>query len=94
MVGQVGNDGSEVTVQGLWRMDQENKEQELTKSALKKLAKEKEKEARKAQVAARLAAEKAAREAASVDVAVGKYGKLPMNQSAERSGNECTFNFR
>jgi aspartyl-tRNA synthetase len=66
-------------------MDKETEPKELSKSALKKLAKEKEKEARKAEVAARLAAEKAAREAASVDISVGKYGKLPMNQSAERS---------
>ena len=64
-------------------MQQENVK-ELSKSALKKLAKEAEKQERRAQVAARLEAEKAAREAASVDVSVGKYGKLPMNQSAER----------
>jgi hypothetical protein len=65
------------------QQDQENVK-ELSKSALKKLAKEAEKQERRAQVAARLEAEKAAREAASVDVSVGKYGKLPMNQSAER----------
>ena len=69
-------------------MEKENtaEPKELSKSALKKLAKEKEKEAKKAEVAARLAAEKSARDAASVDVSVGKYGKLEMNQSEQRSG--------
>ncbi|KAI8915599.1 hypothetical protein EDD86DRAFT_185873 [Gorgonomyces haynaldii] len=57
--------------------------QPLTKSQIKKLEKERQKEARRLEVAARLAAEKAAREAANPDHSVGRYGKLPMNQSAE-----------
>ncbi|KAI9008277.1 hypothetical protein BC832DRAFT_553613 [Gaertneriomyces semiglobifer] len=60
----------------------------LSKSALKKLEKEREKERKKAEREAKLAAEKAAREAASPDYSVGRYGKLPLNQSQERTGRE------
>ncbi|KAJ3183600.1 aspartate--tRNA ligase dps1 [Gaertneriomyces sp. JEL0708] len=60
----------------------------LSKSALKKLEKEREKERKKAEREAKLAAEKAAREAASPDYSVGRYGKLPLNQSQERTGRQ------
>jgi aspartyl-tRNA synthetase len=60
----------------------------LTKNALKKLAKEQEKARKKAEIAARLEAEKAAREANDVDYATGLYGKMPLIQSAEKSGEK------
>ncbi|GAB5587918.1 aspartate--tRNA ligase dps1 [Umbelopsis nana] len=56
----------------------------LSKKALKKLEKEREKAARKAETAARVAQEQAASN--TPDYSVGKYGKLPMNQSQERTG--------
>ncbi|KAJ2956329.1 hypothetical protein NQZ79_g7790 [Umbelopsis isabellina] len=58
--------------------------QPLSKKALKKLEKEREKAARKAETAARVAQEQAANDAP--DYSTGKYGKLPMNQSQERTG--------
>ncbi|KAI9289528.1 hypothetical protein BC943DRAFT_271876 [Umbelopsis sp. AD052] len=59
----------------------------LSKKALKKLEKEREKAARKAETAARVAQEQAANDGpVSLDVSAGKYGKLPMNQSQERTG--------
>ncbi|KAJ3046063.1 aspartate--tRNA ligase dps1 [Rhizophlyctis rosea] len=58
----------------------------LSKAQLKKLEKQREKERQKAEREAKLAAEKAAREAASPDHSTGRYGKLPMNQSSERTG--------
>lgn len=60
----------------------------LTKSALKKLAKEQEKARKKAEIAARLEAEKAARAANEVDYATAYYGKKPLIQSAEKSGEQ------
>ncbi|KAI8887820.1 aspartyl-tRNA synthetase [Backusella circina FSU 941] len=57
----------------------------ISKKAFKKLQKDKEKADRKAATAAKLAAEKAERDANSVDVSEGRYGKLPMNQSQERT---------
>ncbi|KAI9317100.1 hypothetical protein BX666DRAFT_1942197 [Dichotomocladium elegans] len=57
----------------------------ISKKAYKKLQKEKEKAERKAAVAAKLAEEKAAREAATVDYSKELYGKLPMNQSQQRT---------
>ncbi|KAI8926904.1 hypothetical protein BC831DRAFT_454295 [Entophlyctis helioformis] len=62
----------------------------LSKAAIKKLEKQREKDAKKAEVAARLAAEKAARDAASPDYSADRYGKLPMNQSADRSNDVRT----
>ncbi|KAF3901718.1 hypothetical protein AA313_de0200166 [Arthrobotrys entomopaga] len=58
----------------------------LSKNALKKLAKEKEKAEKAAKRAEQEAAAKAAREAANVDTATENYGKLPLNQSTERTG--------
>ncbi|OZJ04919.1 hypothetical protein BZG36_02636 [Bifiguratus adelaidae] len=60
--------------------------QGLSKSALKKLEKQREKEKKKAEIAARVAAEASSKEAAFVDYSKGRYGKLPLNQSAERTG--------
>ncbi|KAJ2999968.1 hypothetical protein HDV02_001225 [Globomyces sp. JEL0801] len=57
----------------------------LSKGALKKLEKQREKEAKKAEVAARLEAERIARESSQMDCSVGRYGKLPMNQSKEKT---------
>ncbi|RKO86438.1 hypothetical protein BDK51DRAFT_35475 [Blyttiomyces helicus] len=59
-----------------------------SKAQLKKRQKELEKEKKKAEVAARLTAEKAAREVSSNDYSTDRYGKLPMNQSTERTGIE------
>ncbi|KAK9704638.1 aspartate--tRNA ligase dps1 [Basidiobolus ranarum] len=64
-------------------LDEEGKP--LSKKALKKLEKEQEKEKRKQETAARLAAEKSARDANATDCSKGKYGKLPLNQSQERT---------
>ncbi|KAG0162845.1 aspartate--tRNA ligase dps1 [Apophysomyces sp. BC1034] len=58
----------------------------ISKKAYKKLQKDKEKEAKKAATAARIAQESAARNASNVDYSVERYGKLPMNQSQERTG--------
>ncbi|KAK9468359.1 aspartyl-tRNA synthetase [Lipomyces arxii] len=58
----------------------------LSKKALKKLEAAREKERKKAEKAAQLAAEKAAKDANEVDYSVGKYGKLPLIQSTEKSG--------
>ncbi|RUS31986.1 hypothetical protein BC938DRAFT_476578 [Jimgerdemannia flammicorona] len=58
----------------------------ISKKALKKLEKEREKEAKKAERAAKEAAERAAREASNVDYSTDRYGKLPMNQSQQRTG--------
>ncbi|KAF3907869.1 hypothetical protein ABW20_dc0108664 [Dactylellina cionopaga] len=58
----------------------------LSKNALKKLAKDKEKAEKAAKRAEQEAAAKAAREAANVDTAKENYGKLPLNQSTERTG--------
>lgn len=60
--------------------------QPLSKKALKKLEKEREKQEKKAARQAKEAAERAAREANQVDTAKGHYGKLPTNQSTERTG--------
>lgn len=60
----------------------------LTKNALKKLAKEREKARKKAEIAARLEAEKTAREANDVDYATEFYGKKPLIQSSEKTGEE------
>ncbi|TPX36166.1 hypothetical protein SmJEL517_g01658 [Synchytrium microbalum] len=57
----------------------------LSKAAIKKLEKEKEKAEKAREREAKLAAEKAAKEAAEVDVSPDKYGKLPLNQSQERT---------
>ncbi|KAI8064579.1 hypothetical protein BC940DRAFT_259724 [Gongronella butleri] len=56
----------------------------ISKKAFKKLQAAKEKEAKKAATAAKLAAEKAARE--TNDVSKDLYGKLPLNQSQQRTG--------
>ncbi|ANB14525.1 aspartate--tRNA ligase DPS1 [Sugiyamaella lignohabitans] len=60
----------------------------LSKSALKKLEKERAKEEKKRQIAERLAAEKAAREASEVDYSKEFYGKQPLNQSGEKTGEQ------
>ncbi|KAK9455102.1 aspartyl-tRNA synthetase [Dipodascopsis uninucleata] len=60
--------------------------QPLSKKALKKLEAQREKERKKAEKAAKIAEEQAAREANEVDFSEGKYGKLKMVQSAEKSG--------
>ncbi|PVU99657.1 hypothetical protein BB559_000519 [Furculomyces boomerangus] len=59
--------------------------QPLSKKALKKLEKEKEKEKRKQERAAQLAQEKALRDSQEDDFAKNNYGKLPMNQSSEKT---------
>ncbi|CAO3628087.1 unnamed protein product [Cunninghamella blakesleeana] len=64
----------------------DNEGKPISKKAFKKLQAAKEKAERKAAVAAKLAEEKAAREAAIVDVSADLYGKLPMNESQERTG--------
>ncbi|RUS23134.1 hypothetical protein BC937DRAFT_92067 [Endogone sp. FLAS-F59071] len=58
----------------------------MSKKALKKLEKEREKEAKKAERAAKAAADQAAKEASVVDYSTDRYGKLPLNQSQERTG--------
>ncbi|KAI8376517.1 uncharacterized protein BYT42DRAFT_499007 [Radiomyces spectabilis] len=58
----------------------------ISKKAFKKLQKEKEKAEKKAATAARLAEEKAQKEAGEVDYSRDRYGKLPMNQSQQRTG--------
>lgn len=60
--------------------------QPLSKNAIKKLEKEREKAQRKAEREAKEAADRAAREAAEVDYATQNYGKAPLNQSQERTG--------
>ncbi|KAJ3327023.1 aspartate--tRNA ligase dps1 [Blyttiomyces sp. JEL0837] len=63
----------------------------LSAKALKKKQEKEAKEAKKRETAERLAAEKAAREAAAAnDYSTGKYGKLPLNQSQERTGRVRT----
>ncbi|CAE6419041.1 unnamed protein product [Rhizoctonia solani] len=57
-----------------------------SKNALKKAAKEAEKAKKAAERAAKEAEQAAARAAADVDYAEQNYGKLPLNQSQERSG--------
>ncbi|KAI8374900.1 hypothetical protein BD560DRAFT_350286 [Blakeslea trispora] len=57
----------------------------ITKNAWKKLQKDKEKAERKAATAAKIAAEKAQRDANNVDFSSDRYGKLPMNQSQNRT---------
>ncbi|ODV79431.1 aspartyl-tRNA synthetase [Suhomyces tanzawaensis NRRL Y-17324] len=65
--------------------------QPLSKKALKKLAKEKEKAQKKAEREAQLAKEKADREAAAAnDPAKTNYGKLPLNNSAFKTGKVRT----
>ncbi|KAI9029371.1 hypothetical protein DFJ74DRAFT_482707 [Hyaloraphidium curvatum] len=61
-----------------------------SKKALKKQQEKEEKERKKAETAARLEAERAAREANEADYSVGKYGKMPLNQSQERTGKQRT----
>ncbi|KAG0761956.1 hypothetical protein G6F57_006143 [Rhizopus arrhizus] len=56
----------------------------ISKKAYKKLQKDKEKAERKSATATKLAAEKAERES-NVDFSADRYGKLPMNQSQNRS---------
>ncbi|SAL94836.1 hypothetical protein [Absidia glauca] len=58
----------------------------ISKKAFKKLQAAKEKAERKAATAAKVAEEKAARDANNVDYSTEMYGKLPMNQSQERTG--------
>ncbi|KAI8328714.1 hypothetical protein BC941DRAFT_463905 [Chlamydoabsidia padenii] len=58
----------------------------ISKKAFKKLQAAKEKAERKAATAAKVAEEKAARDANNVDYSTELYGKLPMNQSQERTG--------
>ncbi|QLQ79719.1 hypothetical protein HG537_0C03670 [Torulaspora globosa] len=62
--------------------------QPLSKKALKKLQKEQEKQKKKAEKARQLQLEKEEREreAAASDTAKGNYGKLPLIQSATRTG--------
>lgn len=63
--------------------------QPLSKKALKKLEKEKEKQKKKAEREAQLAKEKAEREAkAANDPAKANYGKLPLNNSSTRTGQQ------
>ncbi|KAJ2784641.1 aspartate--tRNA ligase dps1 [Coemansia javaensis] len=62
----------------------------LSKKALKKLEKEQEKKRRQEERLAREAAERAAREAAEPDVAVGMYGRAPLNMSQTRTDTVWT----
>ncbi|QRV87478.1 asparaginyl-tRNA synthetase [Ceratobasidium sp. AG-Ba] len=74
----------------------EGQEKGPSKNELKKRAKEAEKAKKAAERAAKEAEQAAARAAAEVDYAQQNYGKLPLNQSQERTGRPraqiSTFN--
>ncbi|KAG9127355.1 aspartate--tRNA ligase dps1 [Ceratobasidium sp. 392] len=79
-------EAAEVPPESTPSVPSEDQEKGPSKNELKKRAKEAEKAKKAAERAAKEAEQAAARAAADVDYAQQNYGKLPLNQSQERTG--------